>query len=153
MPYNALSLPLSLRLRYLKYLALLLTLKFDRCGKPAFSCLCSSWPPSILNPLPLLPSFVSRWRTGTRLRASSSGLGREDPILIRKALTGKQLRENFRKRRSVITVELQRYGIGRLIALHPARTLFADALFPFLIGIQLTILGQLLKVQRCLKVL
>ena len=52
-----------------------------------------------------LPSF-SRWRTGTQLRASSSGLGREAPRTIRKASTGKKSRENFRKRRSVITVEL-----------------------------------------------
>ena len=51
-----------LRLRSPKYLALLLNLKFDRCGEPAFSCPYPSWPLSI--PRPFAVTVVLRFLDG-----------------------------------------------------------------------------------------
>jgi hypothetical protein len=87
-PYNALSLLLSLRLRSPNCLALLLTLKLDRCGEPAFSCPYPSWPLSILRPFavavvllfldeePELSSELLRAGSGSRPRCCGSALRR-----------------------------------------------------------------------------
>lgn len=98
---------LCLRLRSPKYLAFLLTLKSDRYTKLAFSYPGSSWYLSIPDPLCYYcsPPFLNG-EPELSSKLLRAGLGREALRTIRQASTGNKSRENFRKGRSVITVEL-----------------------------------------------